>query len=204
MPTRHARRTSPAGTTRPADRTPNKRAAILDAAARRFAREGFAATSMRDIAADAGLLAGSIYHHFASKEDLLAAAYAEGVGQITSAVEHAVRVRREPWSRLEAAVAAHLEELLSRTPYAALLATDLRQLEPDLLRRLAAERDRYERQFTSLVAALDLSPGTDRRLVRLMLLGALNWTPNWYRSGGASPRRIAENFVATFRYGTAR
>ena len=44
----------------------NRRAAVLDAAAYRFRRQGYAATTMRDIAADAGMLAGSLYYHFPS------------------------------------------------------------------------------------------------------------------------------------------
>lgn len=214
-PARRAASTSRAQTTRPsgarrasappsAARPVNKRSAILAAAARRFARDGFTATSMRDIAADAGLLAGSIYHHFAAKEDILAAAYAEGVDQIVAAVTAAAAAPRDPWIRLEAAAAAHLEQLLASTPYAALLTLDLRQLEPALVRRLAAERDRYERHLSAIVTTLDLPAGTNRRLVRLMLLGALNWSPTWYRTGGASPRRVAETFVRILRDGAKR
>ena len=49
----------------------NRRDVLLEAAARRFLRDGFAAASMRDIAAEAGMKAGSIYYHFPSKAELL-------------------------------------------------------------------------------------------------------------------------------------
>ena len=51
------------------------RAAILDAAYDLFIEQGFAATSMRDIAGRAGLAPGSLYNHFSSKEELAAEAF---------------------------------------------------------------------------------------------------------------------------------
>jgi hypothetical protein len=62
---------------------------------------------------------------------------------------------------------------------------------------LVAERD-------DLVEALPLPAGTGRSDVRLMLLGALNWAPNWYRPGKQSPRGIARGFVNILRSGLVR
>ncbi len=50
-------------------------------------------------------------------------------------------------------------------------------------------RDDYERVFVDLVADLPLRPGVDRRSLRLMLLGALNWSQTWYRPGRDDPAR---------------
>jgi hypothetical protein len=50
-----------------------------------------------------------------------------------------------------------------------------------------------------LVQALPLARGVDRRSVRLMLLGALNWSQTWYHAGRDSPRGIARRFVALLR-----
>ena len=62
------------------------RAAILDAASRRFAERGSAA-SLRDIAADAGVNLGLIHRHFGNKEDLLRAVLARHAGAGAAAVE---------------------------------------------------------------------------------------------------------------------
>ena len=48
-----------------------RRGEILEATCRVFARKGFASAGMRDIADEVGILAGSLYHHFKSKDDLL-------------------------------------------------------------------------------------------------------------------------------------
>ena len=167
--------------------------------ARLFARGGFDATSMRDIAGQAGMLAGSMYYHFPSKNDLIAAVYEEGVAEIDSAVDTALAGLDEPWPRLEAACVAHLKALLADSAHAAVMTADLSRLDPRLRRRLVTMRDGYERRFVELVAALPLAPGTDRTLWRLQLLGALNWTPTWYRPGKKSPAAIARAVVGSLR-----
>lgn len=76
------------------------------------------------------------------------------------------------------------------------MTADVRRLEPRLRRKLVGLRDGYERRFVELVADLPLPPGTDRSLWRLQLLGALNWTPTWYRPKGKPPAAIARALVA--------
>jgi AcrR family transcriptional regulator len=63
---------------------------ILDDAARLFRVRGYAATSMRDIAAVIDMLPGSLYYHFAAKEDLLVAVYEQRVRLITDKVRVAI------------------------------------------------------------------------------------------------------------------
>jgi TetR/AcrR family transcriptional regulator, cholesterol catabolism regulator len=172
---------------------------LLAISARRFAKGGFEATSMRDIAGEAGMLAGSMYYHFPSKNELIAAVYEAGVSEIEAAVDAAVARAHAPWTRLEAACAAHLGSLLSDRAHAAVMTADLGRLDPRLRRRLVVMRDGYEKRFIELVAALPLPAATDRSLWRLQLLGALNWTPTWYRPGGKSPAVIAKALVAALR-----
>jgi AcrR family transcriptional regulator len=175
------------------------RTRLLAVSARLFAKGGFEATSMRDIAGRAGMLAGSMYYHFPSKNDLIAAVYQAGVAEIGAAVDQATARTRGPWTRLEAACAAHLGSLLSDSAHAAVMTADLGRLDRRLRRRLVVLRDGYEARFVALVAALPLAAGTDRTLWRLQLLGALNWTPTWYRPNGKSPAAIARSIVSALR-----
>jgi AcrR family transcriptional regulator len=175
---------------------------VLDAAAGLFCRQGYEGTSVRDIARAAGMLPGSLYCHFATKEDLLVAVYVRGVEQIIGAVQAAVQRHEAPWDRLEAACVAHLEAVLRDDDYARVVVrvrpADVAAAQASLV----AQRDRYEALWAALIAALPLPRRTDRKTLRLMLLGALNWSQNWYRAdGGASPRVIARQFTALLRQG---
>jgi AcrR family transcriptional regulator len=181
-------------------RADNRLPAVLDAAARLFAARGYAATSMRDIAQAASMLPGSLYYHFAAKEDLLAAVYEAGVREIVATVRAAVAREADPWTRLEAACVAHLETVLKRADTAQVLIRVLPEQVPAAAARLKRLRAEYEAVFRELVDALPLASSSDRRTLRLMLLGALNWTRFWYREGGAdSPRVIARRMLRLLR-----
>jgi TetR/AcrR family transcriptional regulator, cholesterol catabolism regulator len=181
------------------------RARILAAAAAWFADQGYAATSIRDIAREVGVTVGAIYVHFASKDRLLAAVYEEGVRRIGEAVDAAIQSSNEPWGRLEAASAAHLKALLDNTSFAGVVVRVIPGDVPEVARDLELLRDGYEARFRALIDALDLAPGCDRTLLRLQLLGALNATLTWYRrgSGHSTPRQVAQHFVAALRDGAA-
>lgn len=182
-----------------APRSDNRLPLIRDAAARLFSEKGFGYTSMRDIAGLAGMLPGSLYYHFASKEDLLVAVYAEGVRRIKGAVAAALAREGDAWTRLENACAAHLEALLEDSDYAQVVIRVRPDDAPEVAPRLIALRDEYEQTFSQAIQALPLPPRTDRRVLRLMLLGALNWSQTWYRSGGDSPQVLARRFVRLLR-----
>ncbi len=179
-----------------AEKTSERRAMLIEKAARLFGRKGFDKTSMREIAAAFGVLPGSLYHHFGSKNELFIAVYAVGVDQMIAAVERAIRDITNPGDRLEGACVAHLQQLLAEeNPMAAVLA-NWDTTEVEMRAALIHERDRYERVWGRLIDAVELPSGTDRRYFRLVLLGALNGSLSWYKPGRDPPRVIARKLFA--------
>jgi AcrR family transcriptional regulator len=163
----------------------SRRQNVLDAAARLFAERGYHGTSVRDIAAVAGITPGAIYSHFASKTELLVAVYEDGVGRIAAALDAALERQPGP-ARLRAACEAHLQTLLEGGDYAQVVLRVWPRDVPEAAARLTRLRDDYEARFRRLVP--------DKHL-RLLLLGAMNAAPGWYRPGGESPRVIARRFL---------
>lgn len=176
-------------------RSDNRLSQILDEAACLFSKGGYHATSIRDVAAAVGMLPGSLYYHFESKEDLLIAVYEKGVKQISDAVMEAAGGQSDPWKRLEAACIAHLEALLRDDDYGQVVVRVLPNDVPKARARLIDLRDGYEGLFTDFIGALRLPSGVDRRYLRLMLLGALNGAMGWYHEGKDTPRTIARRFL---------
>ncbi|RMF11158.1 MAG: TetR/AcrR family transcriptional regulator [Alphaproteobacteria bacterium] len=183
-------------------RPDNRRRQLLDAAARRFAAQGYVGTSIRDIAADVGMLPGSIYYHFKSKEDLMLAVHGEGVRHIFEAVHDALESATDrPWDRLEAAAVAHLKALCEDNQYAMIVTPEfLRGFEQPLRSEIIAQRDEYEALFRSLLNDLPLPDDVDRSLLRLSLFGALNWVTTWYQPGGDSLEDIARGIIGLYRH----
>jgi TetR/AcrR family transcriptional regulator, cholesterol catabolism regulator len=187
-----------------APRQDNRRQQLLDVAARLFRERGYHVTSMRDIAHEVGMLSGSIYYHFPSKEELLLSVYEEGLRHIAEQVDAAVARQSTPWERLEAGCAAHLEALLELSDYTQVM---IRVLPPEggkVAERLLELRDRYEARFRELIGALELPDSADRRYLRLLLMGGLNWSHVWYHPGGDPPAVIAHRMIDLLRRGLDR
>jgi AcrR family transcriptional regulator len=173
---------------------------LLAVAVREFSRKGFARTSVRDIAQAAGIQPGSLYHHFASKDDLFVAAHSAGMREVTRLVEAATARSHDPWERLEIAFTVHIRHLISGNDLTVWTGASLFLFEsPEMQRQLRAERDRFEAVYRRLIADLPLPAGIDRSLLRLQLLGALNWTRTWYRPGKRSATEIAAHLVKLLR-----
>jgi|TARA_R100001480_G_scaffold5119_2_gene11869 AcrR family transcriptional regulator len=180
----------------------NRRDEVLEAAAALFANRGYAATSIRDIAQEVGILSGSLYYHFSSKEALLLEVHEKGVKQVIVAVQAALAAAgTNPWERMRAACQSHLEVLLGSSPFSQVITPQFpSHFDGDVRATLLKQRDAYEVIFRELVDALPLPASVNRRHFRLALLGALNWTPTWYQPGGSDkPSNIANGIVDVFR-----
>lgn len=177
---------------------------VLERAAECFARKGFEAASIRDIVRAVGMLPGSLYSHFENKDALLVAVYEEGVRRIMARVEAAIDGHTDPWVRLERACAAHIQALASRTAFAQVVVRVGPADVPAARSRLIGLRESCEGLYRGLIDALPVREGTDRRALRLMLLGALNWSPVWLRTSPGAATTFAAAFVGFLRDGTGR
>lgn len=179
-----------------------RRRLILDAAARLFAAEGYDRTSIRDIARNVGLLPGSVYHYFPSKRELFLAVHREGFEHTLERVREAAASSDDPWECLRRACEAHVEGIVGGSSVDRLAGSNLAVAQNDeLLHEIRPHRASYEAVFKALIDALPLRPGTDRSLLRLFLLGGMNWVYLWYREGKRTPREIADAMVDMLRSG---
>ena len=173
-----------------------RREQLIGAAARVIGEKGYERASLQAICAAAGILPGSLYYHFKSKEDLFIQVHAEGFRQLNEAVDRAITSQTDPWDRLEAACTAHLTLLVGSQDESLVAGTSLfHPADPALQRRLNRDRKAYEERFRDMIAALGLPANVDQTLLRLALLGAINWTRVWYQPGKRAPREIAQHLV---------
>jgi AcrR family transcriptional regulator len=127
-----------------------RRHQILDAARRCFIRDGFQATSMHDIFAEAGVSAGSVYSHFTGREEIVAAIADEVIAEFTSTLDAAVADNDPP--TLDA-VLDHFFQTLQRADIATIAVAVWAEAvrDPALGQRLATRYRRMRRDFTRLV-----------------------------------------------------
>lgn len=176
-------------------RANSRNEALLEAAAALFASQGYNATSMRDIAKSVNMLPGSIYYHFPSKDDLLLAIYRTGVEQITSAFEASLDAVADPWSRLQAGIAALIRAVTEESAFTRVIFKVTPDEVPKYKKELIAERDKFEHAFKALVEDLPLVDWVDTDLLRLIILGAGNHAQLWFSPQG---RYSADEISAQF------
>jgi AcrR family transcriptional regulator len=122
-----------------------RRAAILDAALVVIARSGFAGTTLRDVAAEAGVAHGLLRHHFGTREALLAAAFDQAAGAEIAGLDH----------RPEDPVDALIDYLRPPSPAHYLLWIDAwseAPRNPDLARTLAHHHQACDRHLSAIVS----------------------------------------------------
>ncbi|MBX3538920.1 MAG: TetR family transcriptional regulator [Chelatococcus sp.] len=177
-----------------------RKADLQDAATQLFSERGYDGSSLQEIADRIGILKGSVYYYYQSKEDLLF--------DIVKAIhdEHLENVRMlaarpgDPMQRLHAVLVGHAifvcDNLVKTTVF-------LRELE-----RLPAERQAeilrpdhsYQRVFRDLIVEAQdaglVAAGVSPKLASLWILGSLNWLHRWYcPSVSSGPEQVAEQFA---------
>lgn len=173
------------------------REAIRDHAVHLFGKQGYTGTSMRDIAGAVGILPGSLYSHIASKEALLVEIVNDGINRFIERVSPHVTSDGTPESRLRSMIVAHVE-VVADHPERSLVVFHQWRFLGDANLPLAIQRRReYERCFIEVVeqgiADGSLKAGINPRIAVLTILGALNWTPEWFSpTGRLTPSEVGK------------
>ncbi len=204
---------------KPADQSVNKQDILL-AAADVLQRNGYEATTMKDIAAEVNLTAASLYHHFRNKDTLLLAVLEAGLEQIIGQIEPIVHSRLSSADKLRQMITAHIVSLTQNTAVAAAMIFEMKSLvggrseldrngdtaahEEFVARQQAviARRDQFEELFRQVVRE-GIERGefrpVDVGIFTKTFLGAHNWVGLWYRpSGRLKGHEIAELMADTF------
>jgi AcrR family transcriptional regulator len=173
----------------------SRRSLILKAAAKLFREHGYERTSVRQIAEALGMTSGSLFYHFATKEELLVAVMEEGVRDIMRGVQNGLAGESCLPERMLAMVRCHLTALLGpKLDAMTVMLYEWRSLSEPARARVLTSRDAYEELWMAPIdeaAALGLVDA-DTLLVRQTALGALNWTGQWYRPD----RRVGVELLA--------
>ena len=163
------------------------RARLLDAAAQVLSRKGFSGARLSDIADQAHVQAPAIYYYYPSREDLIEEVMYVGAAAMR---DHLVQTldglppTTTPSDRISAAVETHLRHELEISDYSKAIIRNANQLPEQISRRALAEVTAYNEIWRSLIADLDaagqLRADVDPAVARMVVLGALNWSAEWW------------------------
>jgi AcrR family transcriptional regulator len=172
-----------------------RRAAILVAAARLYARRGFQGASVADLAKACRTSKSLIYHYFPSKDDILYAAMAAHLDALVAAAEEAARAGGAE-ARLHALTRAFMRLYVGAEDSHKVLLNELDNLPPTRRAEVVAKQRRIIGAVEALVRELRPDAGALTLPLTMLFFGMINWTHTWFRrSGAVDADRLAEMAV---------
>lgn len=165
---------------------------ILVSAAQVLSERGYAATRLSDIARRAGVHAPGVYHYFSSRDDLVTQVLREGQRRVRQHVTAALEASPPHTSsrdRIMIAIDAHLRIELELSEFATAVTRNLGHVPAPIRESLQADSEAYHAVWRDLLADAvadgSISPSVDVRVARMMVIGALNWAPEWWHNDDA-------------------
>lgn len=176
--------------------TSNRKQELINTAAQLFKQKGFASTSMRDLAAEIGMEAASLYHHIKSKDELLEVICFDLAGKLTTAIAEVNDIYFNAEDKLRMAIKNHVEILTQNIHFSTVFIQDWRHLTEPKLTEFRALRDAYEQGIRVIVQEgknEDIFDDVDEKFAALTILSTLNWINEWYNpTGKMNAEQIAQ------------
>ncbi len=170
---------------------------IVDAAAKIFHEQGYANTSVQDIADAVGILKGSLYYYIDSKQDLLFRVLSEVLDDALVIIEELQAMDVPPLLKLREYVRRHVEYNASNLTKISVYYHDFAMLSQERRATILGLRRSYEAFLCALIEEAQRRGEVDREHVPNLLansiFGTVNWIYTWYRPDGrASPQEIGD------------
>jgi AcrR family transcriptional regulator len=161
-------------------------ARMLDTACALFARKGYFATSIREIASAMGIQKASLYYYISSKEDLIYQISKTALEHVTACVEMALTQVSGPEERLYAFITSHVAGLLQHQNWHAAANEELMHaFSPTRRKEIVAMRDAYERRARTILedaqAAGLIRSDISAKFLGLILFGMITNLYSWYQ-----------------------
>ncbi|WP_326820720.1 TetR/AcrR family transcriptional regulator [Streptosporangium sp. NBC_01756] len=218
----NTRKNSGGATTTPVRRQVTKRAAASGSASERrdhlvrlaaelFARKGFQATTVREIAEEAGILSGSLYHHFDSKESIVDEVLTTFLDDLVGRYRVALEQQGEPVAILSEMVRIGFGTLEPHRAAITVMQNDwnyLRSLPGGRFDYLVKAEDEVERMWVEQIrlgqAAGQVRADVDPKLTYRMIRDTIWVTVRWFRPGGRlDTTGLAEHYITVLFDGLA-
>lgn len=183
-------------------------ARLLSTAAHLFWRQGYSATSTRQLSESLGVQNATLYHHVRKKEDLLFEICRRALSDVIAQAKADVSEGDTPRERIEKFIEGHLRAILQHKDQHATMLTELRSLSSPRRRQVIAMRDEYQDFAAQLIRGGQLAgvirTDISTKILTLGLLDLLNWTIFWFeKRGELDVQTLAGDFARIYLDGAS-
>jgi AcrR family transcriptional regulator len=187
---------------------PKTMEAIRKAGLRLIYSQGYEAMSLRRLAAEVGIQAGSLYNHITTKQDLLFDLIKVHMDELMERLDQALEGISDPEDRLQAFIAFHVGYHITRKREVFICYSELRSLEPKNYEIVVGLRQHYERK---LIGILDdgVAEGrftvADTTVAAYGILAMLTGVCTWFRPAGRlTKEEVTDIYTGMVRHGLVR
>ena len=170
---------------------PKTMEAIRKAGLRLIFEHGYEAMSLRQLAAEVGIQAGSLYNHISTKQELLFALVQDHMNTLLRQLDLALEGKEQPVDQLRAFVAFHVAYHMTKKREVFIANSELRSLDQKNYDAIVALRGAYEQRLAQILAD-GVSEGVfevpDIQVATFAILSLLTGLCSWYRPGGRLTR----------------
>ncbi|MDT5335559.1 MAG: TetR/AcrR family transcriptional regulator, cholesterol catabolism regulator [Mycobacterium sp.] len=181
---------------------PSRRDELLDLAAAMFAERGLRATTVRDIADSAGILSGSLYHHFKSKEQMVEEVLRDFLDWLFGRYQEIVETETDPLKRVEGLFMASFEAIEHRHAQVVIYQDEAKRLSSLPQFAFVDERNREQRTMWIDVLKQGVAEGSlradlDVDLVYRFIRDTTWVSVRWYQPGGPlTAEQVGRQYLA--------
>ena len=165
----------------------NMREEILEATAQLFKHKGYNGTSMQDIAKEVGILKGSIYYYFNSKNEIFKEVLNNGITPVLRNAEQIIRENATPREKLRKLISYHMSYIMDHNLSLLIYFQEREKLPAEQMEDYLAKRDRYENIFREVLKeGIEKGefPQDNVNLDVFAIFGMCNWIIQWYNPQG--------------------
>lgn len=175
--------------TEPAGQPASRRDELLELAATMFAERGLKATTVRDIADSAGILSGSLYHHFKSKEEMVSEVLQDFLNWLFAKYEQIAAAEASPLERLKGLFLTSFEAIEHRHAQVVIYQDEAKRLSSLPQFAFVDQRNREQRKMwldllNQGIADGSFRPDLDVDLVYRFIRDTTWVSVRWYQPGG--------------------
>ena len=192
----------------PRPRNLQKTEEIYRVIARLFAYRGYHSTSMREIARELGMNQSSLYHYFASKQDILFTLMNDAMDDVLAILEDISSTDLLPEDRLNRVLSFYTQYYAGDQERLILLINEMNSLNEEYRSILVGKQRRYVQLIKSILeelAAQDKIKQIDPAIATFAFFGMVHYTSKWYhKDGPVAVEQLADAFVEIFTKGIFR
>ena len=178
-----------------------KKEDILRSASLVISRNGYQNATMEDIAAELLMTKGALYYYFKNKEEILYSCHDLILSAAMEQMEAIYQEELSSMDKMKKAIKIHLDIAIREKEVFNLIVKPEQLFSEENIEEIIEKRDQYARIFDKIIAE-GVKRGeftvSDKKMARMIILGATNWVQVWYSPEGKFKKEKIEDIYAEY------